>query len=110
MNCGYYERVTFECIDGYLHDRDYDYVDPENIDYPCPQCNMKEFFIEEKRMLSGIVQDTGVNQWDNLIEWYVHNFSINREDLYKIFKETEELNVIEVIQDGARITFNYGSK
>lgn len=45
MSCGYYERVTFECIDGYLHDRDYDYVDPENIDYPCPQCNMKEFFI-----------------------------------------------------------------
>lgn len=58
-------------------------------------------------MISGIVQDTGVNQWDNLIEWYVHNFSINREDLYKFFKETEELNFIEVIQDGARITFNY---
>lgn len=48
MSCGYYERVTFECIDGYLHDRDYDYVDPENIDYPCPQCNMKRILYRRK--------------------------------------------------------------
>ena len=72
----------------------------EEIDHPCPKCNMKEYFIEEKRMLSGIVQDTGVNQWDRLIEWYCFNFHITREELYKFFNENEELNVIEIIQYG----------
>lgn len=106
MSCGYYERVTFECIDGYLHDRDYDYVDPENIDYPCPQCNMKEFFIEEKDNFKDLY--TGIKNWNSLIEWYTNNFNLTYQELYKFFSENEELKIIEFSYND--IIISYGSK
>lgn len=100
MSCGYHERVTFECEDGYLHDRDYDYIDPDNIDYPCPQCNKKKFFINQKELLEGIVQEYGYSQWEELIVWYAKTFKCNINEVYQFCRDTEELNKIKIPQDG----------
>lgn len=91
MTCNYMERMTFECIDGYLHDRDYDYVDPENVDYPCPNCNRVEYFINELRMMEGTIDEYGYNSWETLISEYSEKFNIKVEELYKMFASNEEL-------------------
>lgn len=112
MFCNYHERMTFECIDGYLHDRDYDYVDPENVDYPCPNCNREEYFINEKRHIEGTIDEFGFNSWELLISQYCERFNVEVKELYKMLSENEELKLITIHREdenGAvnEITYNY---
>lgn len=73
--CEYRCKVTFECHGGYLHDRDYDYIDYEDITYPCPNCNKKQFFLYE--LEDGIADD----ELNELIEWYCDKFNTSKKEL-----------------------------
>lgn len=109
ISCGYHAMVTFECFDGYLHDRDYDYIDPENIDYPCPKCNRLEFFIQEKDYIQNEECSHDYNPWEALINWYTTKFDVSRDELHNMFKENEELNNIKLyFVDGKELDYNYG--
>lgn len=89
--CNHNQWVTFDCIDGYLHDRDYDYVDPEDKSYPCPKCNIVEYFINEKEMLDGVITQNE-NYWDDLLDAYVKKFNVTIEYLHDVFSKHEELH------------------
>lgn len=108
ISCGYHAKMTFECWDGYLHDRDYDYIDPENIDFPCPKCNRLEFFVQEKSFIENEECTDEYNPWEYLIDWYTKKFNVTKEELYQFFKENEELNVITLYRtDGKESVYNY---
>ena len=75
MTCGYRTWTTFECIAEYLHDRDYDYVDHNDVTYPCPNCNSEIYLLDAKERAESTSSysyngygGTGVDIWEGALK------------------------------------------
>lgn len=99
--CQYNCMITFDCHDGYLHDMDYDYIDPEDRTHPCPKCNEIEFFKNVKEEIeSQEYDDPYFDPWIEIVDKYCFKFGTTKENLLKKLSTDEDLITVTVYNSG----------
>jgi hypothetical protein len=72
-----FQSASFECRgDGYLWDADSDGWDPADCDYPCPQCNTRQYLLDAKEDAESFSEGrdndivyTGESSWLNAVRY-----------------------------------------